>query len=265
MADKAILFDTQRCSACRGCQVACKEWNEREATTTVFTGSYENPKTLSANTWIRMRFNEVVRDGKLSWLFTRNSCLHCTHASCAIVCPVKAIEPTAEGFIHINQEWCIGCGACVQSCPFHIPHLDHEGGTAMKCQACTTVGLNRLTAGAEPACVKSCPPDALTYGNRDELVATGQQRVAALKAKGKTNAYLYGEKELGGLHVMYVLDDSPSVYGLPENPQVATEDVAGKWLVGLATAGVVGALPLLWIIQRRDEMQSKAKTEGGAK
>lgn len=265
MAGKAILYDPTRCSACRGCQVACKEWNEHEATATVFTGSYENPKKLSSNTWIRMRFNEVVRNGKLSWLFTRNSCMHCTNASCATVCPVGAITKTEEGFVHIDQEWCIGCGTCTEACPFHIPHLDHEEGTVTKCMACTSVGLNRLTAGAEPACVKSCPPDALIYGNRDELVVTGQKRVAALKAKGYTNAYLYGEKELDGLRVMYVLDDNPSVYGLPENPQSATVDMVGKWLVGLATAGVVGALPLLWVMQRREEMSGKAKAEGGAK
>ena len=265
MTDKAILFDTTRCSACRGCQVACKEWNELEATVTEFTGSYENPKTLSSNTWVRMRFTEVERQGKLSFLFTRNSCMHCTNASCATVCPVKAITKTAEGFVHIDQEWCIGCGTCTEACPFHIPHLDHHEGTATKCQACTSVGLNRLTAGGEPACVKACPPDALLYGGRDELVATGQQRVAALKAKGYDNAYLYGEKELDGLHVMYVLDDNPSVYGLPENPQAASADMVGKWLAGLATAGVVATLPLLWVIRRREEMQSKAKTEGGVK
>jgi formate dehydrogenase iron-sulfur subunit len=266
MAEKAILFDTQRCSACRGCQVACKQWNEHEETDkTTFTGTYENPPKLSPNTWVRMRFDEVVRSNKLSWLFTRNSCMHCTDASCAIVCPVGAIVKTPEGFVHIDQEWCIGCGTCTQSCPFGIPKMNEEVGTAMKCSACTEVGLNRLTAGQEPACVKSCPPDALTYGDRETLVAEGQKKVAALKAAGKTNAYLYGETELGGLHVMYVLDDKPSVYGLPENPRVATKDVAEKWLAGLATAGVVAGLPLLWIMKRRDEMQAKKNAEGGVK
>jgi formate dehydrogenase iron-sulfur subunit len=262
MADKAILFDTQRCSACRGCQVACKQWNEHhETVATTVTGTYENPPSLGKETWVRMRFDEIVRNNKLSWLFTRNSCMHCENASCANVCPVGAIVKTPEGFVHIDQEWCIGCGTCTLACPFHIPHLDHEGGTANKCQACTVTGLNRLTAGQEPACVKSCPPDALTYGDRAALVAEGQKRVAALKAQGKTDAVLYGENELKGLHVMYVLDDKPSVYGLPENPQAATADMGAKWLTGLAAAGIVAGAPLLWIIKRREEMMSK----GGAK
>ena len=78
MADKAIMFDTQRCTACRGCQVACKEWNEHLATPTEFTGTYENPKDLSPETWIKMRFNELDSGGKFQWLFTRRSCMHCT-------------------------------------------------------------------------------------------------------------------------------------------------------------------------------------------
>ena len=265
MADKAILFDTQRCSACRGCQVACKQWNEHhETTTTKVTGSYENPPKLGADTWVRMRFDEVERNGKLSWLFTRNSCMHCEQASCAVVCPVGAIVKSPEGFVHIDQEWCIGCGTCTEACPFHIPHLDHHEGTVTKCQACTTTGFNRLTAGQEPACVKACPPDALIYGDRANLISKGHEKVAALKAKGKTNANLYGENLLGGLHVMYVLDDKPSVYGLPENPRLATADMGAKWLAGLATAGVVAGLPLFWVIKRREEM-AKSKVGGGAK
>jgi formate dehydrogenase iron-sulfur subunit len=265
MAEKAILYDTQRCSGCRGCQVSCKEWNENEATKTTFTGSYDNPKELSPKTWIKMRYTEVERGGKLSWLFTRRACMHCTDASCAIVCPTNAILHTEEGFVHIDQEWCIGCGNCVQACPFNIPHKDEEDGRAKKCQACTVVGLNRLEAGQEPACVKSCPPDALIYGDRDDLVAEGRNRVSVLKANGHPNAYLYGDTELGGLHVMYVLDDSPDVYGLPVSPKIASADVISKWLSGLVTAGVVAALPLYFVFRRSQQMaESKAESEGGA-
>ena len=43
---KAILFDSTKCTACRGCQVACKQWNNLEADETVNTGTYENPPDL---------------------------------------------------------------------------------------------------------------------------------------------------------------------------------------------------------------------------
>ena len=51
---KAILFDSTKCTACRGCQVACKQWNNLEADETVNTGTYENPPDLSSRTWLKM-------------------------------------------------------------------------------------------------------------------------------------------------------------------------------------------------------------------
>ncbi len=262
MAEKAFLYDISLCTACRGCQVACKQWNEHPGEKTSNWGSYENPKELSPETWIKMRFIEMERDGKLDWRFLRQACLHCTEASCATVCPVKAISHTDEGFVHIDQEWCIGCGTCTQACPFNIPHLDHHAGTVTKCSGCTSEGRNRITAGEQPACIKSCPTNAITMGDREELVAEGHRRVDALKAAGYPNALLYGEKELGGLHVMYVLDDTPDAYGLPVNPQPATKDMVGKWVAGVATAGILASLPLLWIFRRREEMQAKSRAGG---
>ena len=55
MAEKAILFDASKCTACRGCQVACKQWNENDeyiptvenGVQSVNRGSYENPPDLS--------------------------------------------------------------------------------------------------------------------------------------------------------------------------------------------------------------------------
>ena len=87
-----------------------------------------------------------------------------------------------------------------------------------------------------------------------ELVAEGKKRVQELQSKGWTNANLYGENELGGLHVMYVLDDSPGVYGLPVAPEVSAATIAWKdviqpvgWAVGGLT--IVG-LGLNYLVAR---------------
>ena len=262
---KAILYDSSKCTACRACQVACKSWNQHEAEETENWGSYENPKELSPETWVKMRFIETESNGKFAWLFARRACMHCEDASCMTVCPANAIFKTAEGFVHIDQDWCVGCGTCVQACPFNIPHKDHHIGTARKCTACTSVGLNRQEAGLDPACVTTCPTGALKFGDRDELVEEGKQRVATLKARGKNNAYLYGENELGGLHVMYILDDSPATYGLPESPQAATKSMVGKWLTSIATTGVIAALPIWFVFKRKQKLEEeKSKAKGGA-
>jgi len=59
MAEKAILYDATKCTACRGCQVACKQWNDLPGELTTNRGTYENPPDLSANTWLKMRFTEI--------------------------------------------------------------------------------------------------------------------------------------------------------------------------------------------------------------
>lgn len=66
MAEKAILYDATRCTACRGCQAACKQWNENdegEGEKTVNRGSYENPPDFSPQTWLKMEFREYDTAG----------------------------------------------------------------------------------------------------------------------------------------------------------------------------------------------------------
>ena len=51
---KATLIDTTRCIGCRACQVACKQWNDREGEKTELQlggMDFTNPATLSANTY----------------------------------------------------------------------------------------------------------------------------------------------------------------------------------------------------------------------
>ena len=52
------LIDTTLCTACRGCQVACKQWNEMPGLRTKQFGSYQNPPDLQWNTWTLIRFQE---------------------------------------------------------------------------------------------------------------------------------------------------------------------------------------------------------------
>jgi len=269
MADIAILYDATRCTACRGCQVACKQWNENdeyipppddEKGVQAFNwGSYENPPDLSPKTWIKMRFTEIEDEGRVRWLFTRQACMHCTDAACVRVCPNDSLYHHELGFVAYNKDTCTGCGYCIDACPFSVPRSNRNIITGIakmdKCAFCTTPGLDRISEGWEPACVKTCPTNALIYGNRNAMVAEGKERVQTLKNKGWTRANLYGENELDGLHVLYVLDDSPSVYGLPESPQVSGVIIAWKDIVqpaGWAVGGLaVVGLGLNWVIARR--------------
>jgi formate dehydrogenase iron-sulfur subunit len=222
------------------------------------TGSYENPPDLSPTTWLKMEFREVEPGGKIRWLFTRRACMHCTDAGCVRVCPNGSLYHNELGFVAYNKDTCTGCGYCIDACPFSVPRSNRDFITGIakmdKCTLCTTQELDRLAEGWEPACVKTCPPKALQFGDRAELVATAKERVQTLKGNGWTNANLYGENILGGLHVLYVLDDLPGVYGLNESPRISAATVAWKdviqpvgWAVGGLT--VVG-LGMNWLVAR---------------
>ncbi len=233
MAEKALLIDVRKCMACRGCQVACKQWNQLPAEKTTFTGTYQNPPDLSPTTWTLIRFKEVSEGGKVKWLFWKTQCLHCTDATCLKVCPVPgAITRMDDGTIYLDSKKCTGCKYCVMNCPFEVPKYDRVKNKASKCNLC----YDRTSNGLPPACAKTCPTGAIRYGDRDELLAY---------ARGKS--IVYGEKELKGLHVMYLLPEEPTVYDLPKEPKVPTTAIL--WRDILRPIGLIlgGGSILAWL------------------
>ena len=123
MTEKAILFDSTRCVGCRGCQSACKQWNGLGSDDTHNSGSYENPPALTSDTWIKIRFREMESNGSIDWIFTRQSCMHCTDAACVSVCSSDALKHHPDGFVIYDKDHCTGCAYCVEACPFD----DEEG------------------------------------------------------------------------------------------------------------------------------------------
>lgn len=267
MAQIAMLIDLTKCMGCRACQVACKEWNDLPAETTKNRGTYENPPDLTPNTWTRIRFMESAENGEVKWEFFKEQCLHCTDAPCVAVCPTAALKNNSLGFVSYEEALCNGCGYCAEFCPFGVPRMNIVStltgrARASKCTLCQ----DRVTNGYVPACAKSCPADAISFGERQAMLAKGQERVARLQAGASRqlpNANLYGADILGGLGVMYILPDKSEKYDLPANPQ-STATLASAWqdvlqpLGELAIGvGIVGAA-LNWIVTRRQVNQQEA-------
>jgi len=217
------LIDISKCIGCKACQVACSEWNDLREPVGHNVGVYDNPNDLTADTWTVMRFSEVEFDeGKrLEWLIRKDGCMHCADPGCLKACPAPgAIIQYSNGIVDFIEENCIGCGSCITGCPFNIPRISKTDNKAYKCTLCS----DRVAVGLEPACVKTCPTGAITFGTKEAMKTHAAERIDDLKERGYQKAGLYDPPGVGGTHVMYVLKhaDQPQLYhGLPADPQIS--------------------------------------------
>jgi Fe-S-cluster-containing dehydrogenase component/CRP-like cAMP-binding protein len=142
----AMIIDMDRCTRCDDCVRACAATHDN------------NPRFL--------------RHGPIEGGFMiANACMHCQDPVCMIGCPTGAIHRTsAQGQVVINDNSCIGCATCANSCPydniqiviarnsdgrpFYDPVTHQPVQKAAKCDLCCT----QITG---PACANACPHDAL--------------------------------------------------------------------------------------------------------
>ena len=127
-------------------------------------------------------------------------CNHCEKPACVPVCPVGATFKREDGLVLINADTCIGCGFCVQACPYDARFLNHETHTADKCTFCA----HRIAAGLLPACVETCVGGARIFGDLHDPQSVVCRMLAAYKGKVAT---LYPEKSTDP-HVFYLGLDS---------------------------------------------------------
>jgi formate dehydrogenase iron-sulfur subunit len=219
----AKLIDISKCIGCKACQVACSEWNDLRDTIGHNVGVYDNPADLSADSWTVMRFTEYTEEenGRLEWLIRKDGCMHCAEPGCLKACPSPgAIVQYSNGIVDFIEEHCIGCGSCITGCPFNVPRISKEDHKAYKCTLCS----DRVSVGLEPACVKTCPTGAITFGSKEDMIDHAEERIVDLNERGYKNAGLYDPQGVGGTHVMYVLKhaDKPEIYhGLPADPHIS--------------------------------------------
>lgn len=270
--EMAIYYDASKCTACRGCQAACKVWNElpspieKNAGASTFTGSYQNPADLDENTRLIVTFEERERAERygIDWAFGRRSCMHCTDAACVNVCPSGCLyhDPDGSGLVIYDVDKCIGCQYCRSACPFDVPRHTGVGlaGTGIKINKCTGC-IDRVRQGMEPACVATCQPNALKFGPRSEMLDLARKRVEKLHKMGFADARVYGDAECGGLHSIHVLKYDLSMYQkLPEDahPSALTSAMGVmKPLAAVGAIGIVGGLGISFLTglgYKRDKM-----------
>ncbi len=207
---KSILIDTSKCTACRGCQVACKQWKGLPGTKTKQIGTYQNPQDLSAQTLKLVRFSEGIKeDGKPYWYFFSEQCRHCLEPPCmdAIAGYVDggATKDEATGAVLFTDKSKEAPFDEVRTaCPYNIPRQDEKTKALVKCTMC----LDRVANNRVPACVQSCPTGAMVFGERDAILDQSKQRVEVLKKTYPKATAL----NPGDVRVIYIVTDDPKKY-----------------------------------------------------
>jgi len=178
----SMVIDLRRCTGCQGCTIACIQENKLPP------GIVYRP----------VREEVEGRFPNVSKRFLPRPCMQCDAPPCVPVCPANATWKRGDGIVEIDYDACIGCGYCVQACPYEARTLDHGGfwgnnvaegpeqyeklpsleygevhiraqggspiGNARKCHFC----LHRIEQGLLPACVLSCMGRATFFGDKND-------------------------------------------------------------------------------------------------
>ena len=246
----AILTDVTKCIGCEECVTACKKINglPPEGPPPRIGGTLDG---LSATRW-----TSVIRrpDNR----FVRKQCRHCLEPACVSVCPVGALQKTAEGPVIYDKSVCMGCRYCMLSCPYGIPHYEWNAvaPSVRKCILCYPF----LKSGrvAAPACVTACPTKASIFGTRAEMLAEARRRLIAEPTRYIPR--VWGEKQVGGTSVLYISNISLDFLGwqdsrylgdtpLPEKTWAALKPVPFEFFGAGALMGAI-----YWVIERRRKL-----------
>lgn len=144
----AMVVDLRLCIGCQACTVACGVENQ------VPLGHF---RTLVSS-------YEVTNQGKTRRYTLPRLCNHCEKPACVTVCPTQATTKRKDGAVVVDNTVCIGCGYCVQACPYDARFINHQTQTVDKCTFC----LHRIEAGLLPACVETCVSGARIFGDLND-------------------------------------------------------------------------------------------------
>lgn len=196
--DYVYLIDATRCIGCGMCVQACKRENNvpdgffRTWVERYLIGEGGRVQVDSPDGGL-YGFRSTPVDFRVTKaFFVPKICNICRNAPCIQVCPVGATYITKDGAVLVDEEHCIGCGYCVQACPYGMRFIHPEKHVADKCTLC----YHRVTQGLSPACIPACPVGARRLGNlKDEndpvrkIIAS--RRVAVLQPQLLTEPYVF--------------------------------------------------------------------------
>lgn len=246
-----VLYDLTKCAGCHLCEVACQ-------------ANKGLPPDINL-----IKFKKADQNGpkQVAWIVRRQQCMHCLSPNCASACPVAAMYKTPEGPVIYRDERCLGCRYCMSACPFWVPQFDWDRGLLdqaliRKCDFC----YQRQAEGKQPACVEACPTGAVTFGDRQELLASAHDLIA--KNPDRYVDHVYGETEAGGTSWLLIAGVPFDQLGLPSPgnkplPHISETVMKGTVPFALSWATVLTGLTYT-VRWRKQRMDAKAGVHNDA-
>jgi len=191
----AMVIDLDKCTGCRGCVAACRLENN------VPTAGPEQSQLGRGIYWMDMLTVMGGGHSAVQGHYLPTPCNHCEIPKCVKVCPVGATYINEEGIVAQIWARCIGCRYCTAACPYTRRYFNWEKptwpetlksqlnpdvatrprGVVEKCTFChhrirkaraKARSENRELTDADvlklPACARSCPAGAITFGNLND-------------------------------------------------------------------------------------------------
>lgn len=150
-----LIVDHKKCSGCITCMLACSLVHE----------GCENPSHARIQV-IQHPLRPFPDDIAIY------QCRQCAEPACVEACSTGALHAeTRMGNVRvIDASACVGCGACVEACPFDPARLNFnaEEKRVVKCDLCASAPYWSEGGGPEgkQACIEACPMGALAFSDR---------------------------------------------------------------------------------------------------